>query len=247
MHVKESFEVTLQSGWLSFLTQQEFLEFHQMVTSIVLGTDMAKHVEILSQFKSKLSVGDFDTSKTGDLTLVFQMLIKMADISNQTRPWETARIWTDLIMEEFYRQGDQEEEKHLSKSPFMDRTSTRVATCQGAFIKFFVSPMLDAVSKYIDSQHTGCGGASTPIHKRRKLKFRSNHTHDSHNNSETTTPVPSRQGSLLNVAAPDSEAVALDTYPLDSSSSSVMMVVTDVYIQAINPTSRKHKPHNTKL
>ncbi|KAH3760410.1 3',5'-cyclic-nucleotide phosphodiesterase regA [Pelomyxa schiedti] len=163
MHLKEAFEFTLHNcNWLSFMTQQEFLEFHQMVTNIVLATDMSKHVEVLSQFKSKLTVDGFDLSKTGDVTLIFQMILKMSDINNQTRPWETARTWTDLIMEEFYRQGDQEAEKSLPKSPFMDRGSTRVPTCQSAFIKFFVSPVLDAVSKYIDSQFK----SEQPTHKK---------------------------------------------------------------------------------
>ncbi|KAH3760411.1 3',5'-cyclic-nucleotide phosphodiesterase regA [Pelomyxa schiedti] len=100
MHLKEAFEFTLHNcNWLSFMTQQEFLDFHKMVTNIVLSTDMAKHIEILSQFKAKLSVDGFDVTKPADLTLIFQMILKMSDINNQTRPWETARTWTDLIME----------------------------------------------------------------------------------------------------------------------------------------------------
>ncbi|KAH3760124.1 vacuolar protein sorting protein 18 [Pelomyxa schiedti] len=153
-HLTESFEFTLHGGsnWLSFFTQQEFIEFHQMVTSLVLATDMSKHVEILSQFTSKKSVNDFDYSHKGDVTLVFQIFIKLADVSNQMRSWDTATKWTHLIMEEFYRQGDQEATHMLTKSAFMDRTAPRVSTCQKAFIQFFVAPLLTAVSAFADAQ-----------------------------------------------------------------------------------------------
>ncbi|KAH3756925.1 3',5'-cyclic-nucleotide phosphodiesterase regA [Pelomyxa schiedti] len=156
MHVHEAFEFTLHSGfnWLSFFSSEDFLEFHKQVTSLILATDMSKHVELLSFFKSKQSVDGFNLSNKSDLTSVLQIILKMADISNQTREWNTASKWTTLVVEECFQQGDQEEKYNLPKSPFMDRNTPHVPKCQCTFIQFVVTPLFESVAKMIDPQLT---------------------------------------------------------------------------------------------
>ncbi|KAH3766598.1 Cyclic nucleotide phosphodiesterase [Pelomyxa schiedti] len=184
MHVHEAFELTLHGGsnWLSFFSPDEFLDFHKQVTSLVLTTDMSKHVELLSFFKTRQSVDGFNLSNKSDTNSVLQMILKMSDICNQTRAWSTASRWTTLVVEECFQQGDQEEKYNLPKSPFMDRDAPHIAKCQCTFIQFVVSPLLESVSKVIDPRLSAA----------MKSNLSSNLTHWQSQQSQAPTPSHSR-------------------------------------------------------
>lgn len=120
---------------------------------------MAKHVELLSQFNSRLAGEKLDYHKKADSTLTLQMLLKQADLSNALRKWETSSNWSYKVMEvtypcfyssyckEFFLQGDQEAAVGLPKSAFMDRGNANIPKCQITFIDFVVTPLLKTVSK----------------------------------------------------------------------------------------------------
>ncbi|KAJ4460716.1 putative 3'5'-cyclic nucleotide phosphodiesterase [Paratrimastix pyriformis] len=66
--------------------------------------------------------GRISPAEVGQLRrLVLVMAIKAADVSNPARPWHLASLWSDQVMEEFYLQGDLEEELSLPRSKNMDR------------------------------------------------------------------------------------------------------------------------------
>ncbi|KAH3756915.1 cAMP-specific 3',5'-cAMP phosphodiesterase 4 [Pelomyxa schiedti] len=144
MHAAEAFKVLFGSPETNFLSswdKAQQIEFHRLVTTLVLSTDMAKHVELLGQFKAKVaSGGKMDYSKKSDRELTLQLFIKYADVNNPSRCWSTASVWAQRIMEEFFRQGDEEKRRNLPVSPFMDRSSNKVPKCQGAFIEFVIMP-----------------------------------------------------------------------------------------------------------
>jgi len=49
------------------------------------------------------------------------MVVHSADVSSQTRSFETAKKWTYLLFEEFFDQGDLEKERGLPVSFLCDR------------------------------------------------------------------------------------------------------------------------------
>ncbi len=49
--------------------------------------------------------------------------------------------WTELVMEEFFLQGDKEASLGMPVSPFYDREKTNVAQCQMGFINVLVKPL----------------------------------------------------------------------------------------------------------
>ena len=69
---------------------------------------------------------------TGDfLNLqVLQNMVHCADLSNPTKPLELYRHWVDLIMEEFFRQGDLERESNMDISPMCDRHNATIEKSQ---------------------------------------------------------------------------------------------------------------------
>ena len=57
-------------------------------------------------------------------------MVDCADLSNPTKPLELYRRWVDLIMEEFFRQGDKERENGQDISPMCDRHNATIEKSQ---------------------------------------------------------------------------------------------------------------------
>eukprot|EP00727_Mastigamoeba_balamuthi_P000931 m51a1_g10835 putative 3 -cyclic-nucleotide phosphodiesterase (1537) ;mRNA; f:45706-52422 len=132
MHSAEGMRVLL-SDECNFvrgkLPQADVVELHRTVASMVLATDMSRHLEFTSQL------------------LILQLILKAADVSNSSRRWEVCARWARRVMEEFGQQGDQERERGLTVSAFMDRGTQDIGRCQTAFIKYVMLPMADIVAK----------------------------------------------------------------------------------------------------
>jgi len=76
----------------------------------VLATDIARNFELSSQIQSKLRNKDFKLpcKKLDERRMCSMALLKMSDISNPMKPFETARWWADVVLKEFHAQGDLE-------------------------------------------------------------------------------------------------------------------------------------------
>ena len=61
---------------------------------------------------------------------VLQNMVHCADLSNPTKPLELYRHWVDLIMEEFFRQGDLERDSKMDISPMCDRFNATIEKSQ---------------------------------------------------------------------------------------------------------------------
>ena len=66
--------------------------------------------------------------------------VHAADISNPTKPTPLSAKWADLVMNEYFWQGDQERELGLKISNLCDRTTVEIPTAQLGFINFVVRP-----------------------------------------------------------------------------------------------------------
>lgn len=65
-----------------------------------------------------------------DKSKVLSLVLHCCDVSHPSKPWSLHRHWTDLLLEEFFRQGDNEKELGLPYSPLCDRNTTLVAESQ---------------------------------------------------------------------------------------------------------------------
>lgn len=64
------------------------------------------------------------------LLQVLENLVHCADLSNPTKPLPLYRRWVDLLMEEFFLQGDKEKEQNLDISPMCDRYNATIEKSQ---------------------------------------------------------------------------------------------------------------------
>lgn len=133
-------------------------EFRSLVIDMVLATDMSSHFQQIKAMKNILNHSDnFNADKSKILSLV----IHISDISHPAKEWELHNQWTNLLMEEFFRQGDREKELDLECSPLCDRETTLVAESQLGFIEFIVSPSLEICGDVLDRVHYQMAEANT--------------------------------------------------------------------------------------
>lgn len=69
-----------------------------------------------------------------------KLLLHAADISNAVRPWSLCRSWSDLVVSEFFHQGDLERINNLPISPNMDRANANQPQIALDFEELIVKP-----------------------------------------------------------------------------------------------------------
>eukprot|EP00842_Homolaphlyctis_polyrhiza_P007008 jgi/Hompol1/897/HPOL_005453-RA len=150
-HCASLFELLAQPELdiLSTFTLDQRKTFREMVTSMVLATDMAFHFDWIGKFKTKLNGAGFNFENKPDKKMVLNIAIKCSDVNNPTKPQIASRKWTHLIMEEFFGQGDEEKRRGLPISTFMNRESTDIPKCQIGFIDFIVFPLYESWSNFM--------------------------------------------------------------------------------------------------
>ena len=77
------------------------------------------------------------------------MAMHLADISNPAKPFNLALLWTGLLYDEFFKQGDKEVEAGRNPSFLMDRKTTNIAGCSIGFINMLVTPAYEELIKVI--------------------------------------------------------------------------------------------------
>ncbi|XP_033097752.1 high affinity cGMP-specific 3',5'-cyclic phosphodiesterase 9A-like [Anneissia japonica] len=110
----------------------------------ILATDMARHNEILNEFKSIKDNIDYSKKKHKDLLMM--ICIKVSDISNEARPMDVSDPWIDCLLQEFFNQGDVEKLEGLPVAPFMDREKTTKPSSQVGFIGFVLLPLFESLA-----------------------------------------------------------------------------------------------------
>lgn len=112
-------------NFLRALSRDQYNELRDTVIQLVLGTDMKFHFEHYTKFKTKCASDTFVPGcERADVKFLLSVAVHTADIANPAKPRKTCLRWTELVMEEFFRQGDLELEMGLPISPFYDRHKT---------------------------------------------------------------------------------------------------------------------------
>lgn len=76
-------------------------------------------------------------------------LLHAADISNAARPWYICEAWSNRVVEEFWRQGDEEKRLNLTVSPNMDRDRFERNGISIAFNDFITTPFYEVIYELI--------------------------------------------------------------------------------------------------
>lgn len=145
-----------------FIPEDDLSLVRETIITIVLNTDMAFHFKNLGMFKSKLQMnaisqgaGDaaFNLEKGEDRKLLLEICLHCSDIGNPARSFNVAQKWSNLVMKEFYAQGDEERHRKMKVSVFMDRFDGELALakCQKGFIEFVVRPLYEQWCEFLST------------------------------------------------------------------------------------------------
>mmetsp|Transcript_73194 Transcript_73194/g.107416 ORF Transcript_73194/g.107416 Transcript_73194/m.107416 type:complete len:971 (+) Transcript_73194:93-3005(+) len=129
-----------------------------LMIDLILATDMSKHFNEVRAFKD-LACEFGNTSPEPWLehqAALMIMALHMSDISNPAKPRNLALRWTDMILSEFFVQGDVEKMRGLTVSPMCNRDTTLTAASQIGFIKFIVLPSLQTLATMLPVLETTC-------------------------------------------------------------------------------------------
>ena len=147
MHIAETFKLINNSNNEYNIFQDfdnnTYKQFRKEMIACVLSTDMAFHNVYIDFLKKccerKKNPYDINNNidnnkKNDDYQNYMNVLIHSSDISNPTKPFEIYFQWADLVVKEFYDQGDKE--KKLNMPCSCDRNKVTIYQSQLGFINF---------------------------------------------------------------------------------------------------------------
>jgi len=165
LHVSSAFKIISHPNSNIFcdLSVEEYRVVRKRIVECVLATDMAKHtksqislkikIDRLSKASSENILSRFITEASEDSIFerqqeIFNFFIHCADISNPGKKLKVSKIWTNLIIEEFFNQGDIEKKENLPVSFLCDRKTTNIPKSQVLFMTNIVLPSFKIISLF---------------------------------------------------------------------------------------------------
>lgn len=149
LHLSLAFQIMKdeESNVAQNLSREEYREFRTLIIDMVLATDMSCHFQQLKNMRNLLSLPEPSIDKSKALSMV----LHTCDISHPSKVWSLHKRWTSALLEEFFRQGDMEQELGLPFSPLCDRNNTLVAESQIGFIEFIVEPSMSLCGDMLEA------------------------------------------------------------------------------------------------
>lgn len=122
-----------------------------LIIDLIIGTDMTRYSKLIEDVNARLESGPLDFAESEDRKLVLHILLKCADISNVSRPFEIADKWCDLIYKELYGQDDAEKDTDDAEpAPSSnDKLKTDKPRSQIGFYNFICLPLFQTAAKMI--------------------------------------------------------------------------------------------------
>jgi len=133
------------------LENSDWVSIRKLIIEMVLETDMSKHFEILSKFRTR-AIMLSDLNMVEDKVTILSMGLKCADIAHSGKDTDLHIKWTGLLCEEFFAQGEMEKKQNLPVSMYCDRQTTDVPKSQIGFLKNICLPLFEVWSNYLNSQ-----------------------------------------------------------------------------------------------
>ncbi|KJE93417.1 phosphodiesterase 1B [Capsaspora owczarzaki ATCC 30864] len=158
-HIAKLFEIIDRHGLFVHLSDNDYKLVRKKLIDSVLYTDMSRHFQIMDQLNAFTLEFDMQTTHTisrsklqlneDNRQLLISVLLHNADISNPVKPWPICKKWSDLVCDEFFRQGDIEKAKGLPVSPNMDRETTVQAQMACGFADYIIEPSYSALCRIL--------------------------------------------------------------------------------------------------
>ncbi len=143
------------------LNSQNYKSIRKRMISQILATDMANHGEIISLIRAKIKAWEEEREEEDQKRFIFlsgnektkfdeqqsllNYLIHEADLGHNTHKFEICIQWVELLLNEFWNQGDIERSKGIQISFLCDRNKIDVPASQVGFLKGFIITSFDCL------------------------------------------------------------------------------------------------------
>jgi len=160
MHISTLYKVLSDEKCNVFanFSDMEWKEARRVIIGSVIATDMSHHFTMVSELDVFFDINEaaltgtmeqravlFDNGKNRQFLLNAWM--HAADISNPGKNFSICSKWADVVMQEFFDQGDKEKAAGMQVSPGFDKHTTLTPTMQVNFIEFIVGPLYQKLIK----------------------------------------------------------------------------------------------------
>jgi 3',5'-cyclic-nucleotide phosphodiesterase len=149
-HITQSIPIITSDAINLFkaLTPDQTKKTWTLFITLILATDMARHFDLVKQGGQLLDSGEWNMENPDHRLLAMKCILKVADISNVSRPFEIASKWCDILCDEFFRQGDVEKETGIGlTSPLNDREHVDKPKSQIGFYNFICLPLYQLTAR----------------------------------------------------------------------------------------------------
>lgn len=147
MHLAEAFFLIKDPSCNIFsgFVDKHYRDARKAIIEMVLSTDLSIHLQLVGNLKTVM-LSEQKNGVANDPMMLMKVVVKCADIGHSAKVRHLHCQWSSLIIEEFFRQGDDERSANLSISPFMDRKNENSAKNQVGFYEFIVLPFYETVA-----------------------------------------------------------------------------------------------------
>jgi len=157
-----------ETNVFSSMTKEQYKEARKCCIEVILHTDMVLHMGMVKELQlmyqmnsdainavGAASDGDLDNldnqaalqevfNQPDHKTLLMNMILHSADVSNPCRVWEVTHAWAMVLLEEFFSQGDQEKMVGIPMQFLNDRDTLNKPNSQIGFVEFMIAPFFAA-------------------------------------------------------------------------------------------------------
>jgi hypothetical protein len=151
------------SNIFSDVAAVEKRRIRKTIIELILSTDMSFHFalnnelnECMNRNSNESKVVSGATFSDKDRVILLRSILHAADISNPLKPWSISKKWSDLVVEEFFAQGDREKREGLSVSMNMDRNTTSQDEISLNFADFIVAPFFLSLMRALPKLSKAC-------------------------------------------------------------------------------------------
>ena len=152
------------------LTPDQTKQMWNLFIQLILATDMARHFELVKGAQAMLDENKWDINTPECRLLALKLILKVADISNVSRPFGLADNWCDILCNEFFRQGDLEKETGIGlTSPLNDRENSDKPKSQIGFYNFICLPLYQVVARIFPPLQVNADSVKSNLEKWKTL------------------------------------------------------------------------------
>ncbi|GIY26707.1 dual 3',5'-cyclic-AMP and -GMP phosphodiesterase 11 [Caerostris darwini] len=136
---------------LNHLSSKEYMNVVHILEDAILATDLTVYYKRQSTFIQMVKEGNYNWKKEGNRELLRATLMTACDIAAITKPWEIQKKIAELVVNEFFEQGDVEKQLKLEPIDMMNRDKKdKFPLMQVAFIDSICLPVYEAFTMILD-------------------------------------------------------------------------------------------------